>query len=1043
MIKVNRAFSNKVIATKYSPSLRVHLASGMKWLGLVTLVSLLSQQGLRAASVPKKADDIPFEVHSKMDVLLDVYCYACHDEDKQKGDIRLDQLASLSQDARLDLLNKMQEQIFFEEMPPKKKKSQPTPTERKQMTAWISSELKKHAASKLEDKIRMPSYGNYVDHDRLFSGEYKDLKAFTPDRRWLISEFIFDAKFNKLLNHKPTQTIDGKRQSVIGDNNRRVNLTNPFLLPTNTGVRYYDTTTLNGGHLLTMITNAKNAATHMMYMAKRDRRYLPGVDGIMAKENGHNATLAAREAFLNKFIGKICSDIYKGGNTTLLPKFVRVETNGTASTTGKKTKKAPFHAAQPGNSELELIYRSMRRHQKKGESDAQLIAKCEKEWFHFGDNERKIQARVTFLQGYMPEWRAQIEQHNYDKKHKPHTYSPLKEDEMILVKKAISKHRKKGDRYNEIISKCIEDWSQGFVQERIDAGPATGELVTELVDQVFTKLFERAATAEESEKYALLTKSYIKELGNEKGMKKLIQTLMLSSEFVYRAEFGQGVADKDGRKMLSPRDVSYAIAYALTDSSPDKELADAAKNGKLNTREDYKREVTRLLKNRNQFYVIDEAVQRLQDTASITNQPIRKLRFFREFFGYQKMLPIFKDNKRFGGNYDNSKGRLVGEADRLVDHILENDQNVIETLLDTEKFYVYHSGNNEAMTESTKRLRKIYDYFKDKDWKNFEMEDLLKHKDFLDEVKLHSVDLSGPEHKKRDRTKVFKQHMTSFALRFDKGQKSAAPYAAYSSHGVHNAATRTGKKFRAEEVTKFFNISLDDWDYPAVQPAKVAHRKGMLTHPAWLIAHSQNTETDPVIRGKWIREKLLAGTVPDVPITVDAVIPENHHKTLRGRLVDVTEKEACWKCHERMNPLGYAFESYDDFGRFRTQESLEHPDNLIKKGPDKAAAHVDLRDIYKTLPVNPKGHLSGTGDKNLDGDVQDALDLVARLAKSERVRQSVIRYAFRYFMGRNEVLSDSKTLIDADQAYIKSGGSFDAVIVSFLTSDSFLYRKAQ
>ena len=91
-------------------------------------------------------------------------------------------------------------------------------------------------------------------------------------------------------------------------------------------------------------------------------------------------------------------------------------------------------------------------------------------------------------------------------------------------------------------------------------------------------------------------------------MKKLIQTLMLSSEFVYRAEFGQGVADKDGRKMLSPRDASYAIAYALTDSSPDKELADAAKNGKLNTREDYKREVTRLLKNRNQFYVIDEAV---------------------------------------------------------------------------------------------------------------------------------------------------------------------------------------------------------------------------------------------------------------------------------------------------------------------------------------------------------------------------------------------------------------------------------------------------
>ena len=46
-----------------------------------------------------------------------------------------------------------------------------------------------------------------------------------------------------------------------------------------------------------------------------------------------------------------------------------------------------------------------------------------------------------------------------------------------------------------------------------------------------------------------------------------------------------------------------------------------------------------------------------------------------------------------------------------------------------------------------------------------------------------------------------------------------------------------------------------------------------MSHPAWLIAHAQNLETDPIHRGKWIREKLLAGTIPDVPITVDAVIP--------------------------------------------------------------------------------------------------------------------------------------------------------------------------
>ena len=69
------------------------------------------------------------------------------------------------------------------------------------------------------------------------------------------------------------------------------------------------------------------------------------------------------------------------------------------------------------------------------------------------------------------------------------------------------------------------------------------------------------------------------------------------------------------------------------------------------------------------------------------------------------------------------------------------------------------------------------------------------------------------------------------------------------------------------------------------------------------------------------------------------------------------------------------------------------------------------------------------------------LILLIVLAKSERVRQSIIRHAFRFYMGRNEMLSDSQTLINADRAYVKSGGSFKAVIVSLLTSDSFMYRK--
>jgi hypothetical protein len=412
-------------------------------------------------------------------------------------------------------------------------------------------------------------------------------------------------------------------------------------------------------------------------------------------------------------------------------------------------------------------------------------------------------------------------------------------------------------------------------------------------------------------------------------------------------------------------------------------------------------------------------------------------------------MTIFKDDARFsnGASYDNVKGRLVDEADMLVDHIIQQDQRVFENLLTTESFYVYHSGNNESMKAASDRIRKIYDYFRAFDWEDFSEEELYTHWDFIKEMKMMGTLFADFETSAKRRTnwvRTFKTQMTSYTFRFANGQKAAAPYDAtgMAYWNKSDSSTRTGQQMRGPDVGRFFNIDFANWDYPTTQPARIEHRKGMLTHPAWLIAHSLNLETDPVRRGKWVREKLLAGTILDVPITVDAVVPEDHHRTLRQRLAEKTEATYCWNCHKQMNPLGMAFEIYDDFGRYRTQERLEHPDNLITEMPRERGLHIDGRPVYKTLPINAKGVLDGTGDESLDGEVADVIDMTERLAKSTRVRQSIIRHAFRYFMGRNEVLSDSKTLIDADQAYVDSGGSFDAVIVSLLTSDSFIYRKA-
>jgi hypothetical protein len=79
----------------------------------------------------------------------------------------------------------------------------------------------------------------------------------------------------------------------------------------------------------------------------------------------------------------------------------------------------------------------------------------------------------------------------------------------------------------------------------------------------------------------------------------------------------------------------------------------------------------------------------------------------------------------------------------------------------------------------------------------------------------------------------------------------------------------------------------------------------------------------------------------------------------------------------------------------------------------------------------------------LDGPVKNALEMIDKLAASERVEQVFVRHAFRFWMGRNETLEDAPTLQSAHRAYKENDGSMKALLTSLLTSDAFLYRKVE
>ncbi len=1050
--------------------------------------SLAAEELVLAKSDSSDPEFDPTVLKDKATQIMETYCYSCHGEKEQEGDIRLDQLDAIDPVDLQKLLSDANEAVLFEDMPPEDEK-QPTEAERKILIQWLESQVTGDAAEALAEKLRRSEYGNVVKHEELFSGKHAKLPGFTTDRRWLVSEYIFNEKINRLLNYQPTRTIYGTNQIVAGDsgihwspktehgNKFRRTITNPFLLPEKVGVRYFDLDRLTTGHLLTMVGNAKRVAEHMTSEGMM-KSHFPAMHELMKTEFEHRKILKEREQFLTTtgYMEHLLKDIYKDKHESLLPKIKRIDI---------PYPPAPMRNGKPAgremnlgliprmdNIDVEAIYHGIAAHdgvnfevvvippeagspyetyaQSTLDAYNEIILKCERDWITEGVTENRIKNRISIMKVFYASYDFSGIYNRIIKpgKYGPQKFVPRNEAEMATITETIKKHRKPGDTYLQIIEKCMADWEAGFRAEREAAGGFNIDLVEQMIINLYDKVFERKPTDVEIVENVELLKQYREKLEPQQAIAKLIESLVLSTEFTYRHEFGTGTPDEHDRRMMSPRDANYALAYALTDSSPDEELVKAAAEGRLNTREDYERELRRMLARRDKWTIIDETAQALGLNASVTNQPIRKLRFFREFFGYPKAMKVFKDDFRFGaGVHEGIVSRAVDEADMLVEYILEKDKRVFEELLTTDKFYVYHNGDNAAMQATADTYKVTYNYFKKLDWKNFKPEDLNAHTEFMKTKGIKELKEFNPA-KANHTLGILKRFMATAELQFGAGQKNAMPFMFVGYGFWHGGPVlgRSGQQMRGEAVTTYWNIDWRTWDYPAEQPTKIPNRKGILTHPAWLIAHSQNLESDPIHRGKWVQEKLLAGSIPDVPITVDAVIDPDHTKTMRQRMEIKTGAQACWRCHQKMDPLGFPFEIYDDFGRFRTEENLEHAENLIKPAPPHNAPITELTygahlPVYKTLPVNPTGVLEGTGDPKLDGEVKDAFDLIDRLAKSDKARQSIIRHAFRFFMGRNETLSDSKTLIDAEQAYLKSGGSFDELIVSLLTSDSFIYRK--
>ena len=152
-------------------------------------------------------------------------------------------------------------------------------------------------------------------------------------------------------------------------------------------------------------------------------------------------------------------------------------------------------------------------------------------------------------------------------------------------------------------------------------------------------------------------------------------------------------------------------------------------------------------------------------------------------------------------------------------------------------------------------------------------------------------------------------------------------------------------------------------------------RGGLLTQASVLKVTANGTTTSPVVRGAWMMERILGKPVPPPPAGVTAIEPDVRGATTMRQILDKHRNNpSCNVCHVKIDPAGFALESFDVFGGWRDKyRALAEGEKAV--GVGKNGQKFAFRYIQ---PVDASGNLPD-GQK-----FQDIRELKRLLLKDER-----------------------------------------------------------
>ncbi len=206
----------------------------------------------------------------------------------------------------------------------------------------------------------------------------------------------------------------------------------------------------------------------------------------------------------------------------------------------------------------------------------------------------------------------------------------------------------------------------------------------------------------------------------------------------------------------------------------------------------------------------------------------------------------------------------------------------------------------------------------------------------------------------------------------------------------------------------------------AFRKRKLSTRRegGVMTTAAVLTMTATPLRTSPIKRGAWVATVMFNDPPPPPPdvvpeIEADDAEIEAKGLTIRERLKQHATDQSCSSCHARIDPLGFALESYDPIGRWR--------------------------DKYRGgRIVDASGRLFGEAEFM---DIEQFKDVI--LDRPEKFMRAFSEHLLSYALGRELKVTDKPAIDRISRRVQADHGRFSTVVVEIAKSIPFRHKTGQ